>query len=274
MRERHLILLDAENMERQYKAMSRTRMERLQMADSRAMEEQRERENPVQPLKNGTRRGRTTLVADAPEYVGGGATPSMGLSQIRGGRVRKMKERSPSPSEDLTGGAIIGAGTKKGQTRKTARKAYEPKAHEMGKALSEHIHSLHGAGFWDDFKSGFMSVARPLAGVASMLPGPAGMVGKVASSLMGGGNVSGPGYEAVSGGVRTGAYEGKGKLLIQHLPHGEGEELVVGKGKKTRRPAGPDDARRKRGQMVSRLMKEKGMTLAEASRHIKAHGLM
>lgn len=227
--------------------MSRVRGERLAMADSRAMEEQMERENPVQPLKNGTRRGRTSLVADAPEYVGGGmvgagATPSMGLSQFRGGRVRKTKERSLSPSEDgMSGGAMIGAGTTKGQTRKTARKAYEPKAHEMGKALGEHIHGLHGSGFYEDFKKGF--------------------------------NVAGPGYEAV-GGVRTGAYEGKGKLLIQHLPEGEGEEMVIGKGKKTRRPAGPDDARRKRGQMVSRLMKEKGMSLAEASRHIKAHGLM
>lgn len=246
------------------------------MADSRAMEEQRERENPVQPLHRGTRRGRTTLVADAPEYVGGGATPSMGLSQFRGGRVRKMREESPS-EDGMSGGAMprmVGAGTKKGQMRKTARGAYEPKASEMGKALGEHIHSLHGAGFFDDFKKGFMSVIRPVAGIASMLPGPLGMAGKVASSLMGGGNVSGPGFEAVSGGVRTGRYEGKGKLILQHLPHGEGEEVIVGKGKKTRRPAGPDDARRKRGQMVSKLMKEQGMTLAEASRHIKQHGLM
>ena len=256
-----------------YKQMSRTRMERLQMADSRAMEEQRERENPVQPLHRGTRRGRTSLVADAPEYVGGGATPSMGLSQFRGGRVRKTKERSPSPSEDLTGGAIVGAGTKKGQVRKTARKAYEGDAVGMGKALGDHIHSLHGKGFFDDFKKGFMSVIRPVAGIASMLPGPVGMAGKVASSLMGGGNVSGPGYEAVSGGVRTGRYEGKGKLLIQHLPHGEGEEMVVGKGKKTRRPAGPDDGRRKRAEVVKRVMADKGLSMIEASKYVKAHGL-
>jgi hypothetical protein len=40
-----------------------------------------------------------------------------------------------------------------------------------------------------------------------------------------------------------------------------------------RAPAGPSDARRKRGAMVSRLMKEKGMTLGEASKHIKEHGM-
>lgn len=286
------------------------RGERLAMADSRAMEEQAERENPVQPLKKGTRRGRTSLVQHGGEYVGGGATPSMGLSQIRGGK----KERSASPSEDgLSGGAMIGAGTKKGQTRKTARKAYEHTAEEMGKALSAHIHQLHGAGFYEDFKKGFMSVA---------------------------GNVSGPGFEAVSGGVRTGKYEGKGltealvaaaltalqaghssaavkrmlmdehkankreaeravaealhlspkekevvetlatmkgkgKLLIQHLPHGEGEEMIVGGGKKKAKKAvAATDKRRVRGQMVSKLMKEHGMTLAEASRYIKEHNLV
>ena len=243
------------------------------------MEEQKERENPVQPLKKGTRRGRTSLLLDAPEYVGAGATPSMGLSQFRGGR--KTKERSPSPSEDLSGGAIVGAGTKKGQTRQTARRAYEPKAEEMGKALGDHIQSLHGAGFFDDFKKGFLSVARPLAGVAAMLPGPAGIAGKVASAALpffGGANVSGPGFEAVSGGVRTGRYEGKGKLLIQHLPEGKGEEMVVGKamkgcGKKTRRPAGPSDGRRKRAEVVKKVMAEKGLSMIEASKYVKAHGL-
>lgn len=328
------------------------RGERLAMADSRAIEEQMERENPVQPLKKGTRKGRTSLVQHGGEYVGGGATPSMGVSQVRGGG-RKKKEESPS-EDGLAGGAIIGAGTKKGQTRKTARKAYEHTAGEMGKALSAHIHQLHGAGFWDDFKKGFMSVARPAAGIASMLPGAAGVAGKVASSLMGGGNVSGPGFEAVSGGVRTGRYEGKGrmedfekaaaslmaaghnahdtkrilmdehkankreaeravaevvrkevnprvtlanatpqergalegmlsmsypkkgkgKLLIQHLPHGEGEEMIVGGAKKAKKVVGAGDKRRVRGQMVSKLMKEHGMTLAEASRHIKEHNLV
>lgn len=222
------------------------------MADARAMEEQKERMNPVEPLKEGTRRGRTSLVLDAPEYVGGGATPSMGLSQIRGGR--KRKERSPSPpSEDgMKGGAMVGAGTKKGQTRKTARKAYEDTPEEMGKTLASHIGKLHGAGFLEDFKRG-------------MTLGTTGMKG--------GANVSGPGYEALAGGVRTGKYEGKGKLLIKHLPDGAGEEMMLGSGKKKRRPAGPDDARRKRGAMVSKLMKEQGMTLAEASRHIKEHGM-
>ena len=36
---------------------------------------------------------------------------------------------------------------------------------------------------------------------------------------------------------------------------------------------GKPDGRKARGQAISRLMKEKGMSLAEASRHIKEHGM-
>ena len=239
------------------------------MADKRAMAKQSERMNPVEPLKEGTRKGRTSLVQSGAEYVGGGATPSMGLSQFRGGRTRKMKMEPPS-EDGMSGGAIVGgamlgqtrhvgAGTKKGEMRLTARKAYEPDAHKMGAALATHLKSLHGGGFYDDFRKGME--------LGSM--GEEGM--------------------DMEGGLKTGRYEGKGKLVLQHLPHGEGEEIHMGMGKgdarvrdeervgcakKTRKPAGPSDARRKRGAMVSKLMKEKGMSLAEASRHIKQHGLM
>jgi hypothetical protein len=85
------------------------------------MEEQHERENPINPKKTlGTRRGRTTLVAPDVEYSGGGATPSMGLSQFRGGRTRKSEE------------------------------------HMMGRALKKHLLGLHGAGFYKGFSDGFL----------------------------------------------------------------------------------------------------------------------
>jgi len=48
--------------------------------------------------------------------------------------------------------------------------------------------------------------------------------------------------------------------------------LNTGSGKKTRAKAGASDARKKRGAEVSRLMREKGMTLGQASKHIKEHG--
>ena len=220
-----------------------SRAARLALADSRAMEEQKERANPVQPLQRGTRRGRTTLVAEAPEYVGGGATPSMGLSQIRGGRKSPSPSRSRSLSPDMEGGAMIGCG-----------KGPDPEA--MGKALSKHLVSLHGAGFADAFKKGMSAAPHKQSTVGS----------KSESAYM---------REGVRGGLRTGRYEGKGKLLIQHLPEGEGEEMVSGgaKAKKTRKAAGPDDGRRKRAEIVKKVMAEKGCSMIEASKYVKQHGL-
>ena len=43
--------------------------------------------------------------------------------------------------------------------------------------------------------------------------------------------------------------------------------------KKTRKPAAPNDKRRRRGALISQLMKEGGMTLAEASRYIKENNI-
>jgi hypothetical protein len=56
----------------------------------------------------------------------------------------------------------------------------------------------------------------------------------------------------VVGGMNTGAYEGEGK--------------------KAKRVVGCGDKRRTRGELISKLMKEHGMTLGEASKHIKEHG--
>jgi hypothetical protein len=94
------------------------------MADARAMAEQNERHNPVNP--------KSELMRPHLGVRGSGATPSMGLSQIRGG------------------------GTKKGQMRKTARRAYEPEseAYQMGRELGKHIHGLHGGSFHKEFLHG------------------------------------------------------------------------------------------------------------------------
>ena len=77
--------------------MKQNRAERKAMADSRAMEEQMERENPLS---------------------GSGATPSMGLSQVRGGK--KMMKNAAA----------------------------------QGKMLMEHLGSLHGSGYAKEFHEG------------------------------------------------------------------------------------------------------------------------
>jgi hypothetical protein len=81
------------------------------------------------------------------------------------------------------------------------------------------------------------------------------------------------GKGVMSGGLRTGAYEGKGFLSDLGIPVVSDLARAVGLGKKKRAKAGASDKRKARGAMVSKLMREKGMSLAEASRHIKAHGM-
>ena len=60
----------------------------------------------------------------------------------------------------------------------------------------------------------------------------------------------------LTGEGKTGAYEGKG----------------CG-GKKRRSPASAGDGRRKRAEVVKRVMAEKGMKMIEASKYVKQHGL-
>jgi hypothetical protein len=85
--------------------------------------------------------------------------------------------------------------------------------------------------------------------------------------------------------------EGKGKLTITHgdeeMSESDKEDKMKGcggglpahstysgSGRRTRRPASASDKRRQRGAMVSKLMKENGMSLAEASKYIKHNGLI
>jgi hypothetical protein len=174
------------------------RRARAALADMRAMEEQAERMNPINPKK---------------ALAGAGATPSMGLSQFRGGAM------ADSDSEDECVGA--------------------------GKMLAEHLGKMHGGAYMEKFMRG-----------------------------MGKAMLGHDGHGVRKGGMNTGAYEGEGKLEITHHVGagnvtGPGFEAVGGK--KRRAPAAPSDARRKRGAVVSHLMKTKGMSLGEASKHIKAH---
>jgi hypothetical protein len=98
------------------------------------MAEQMERYNPVNPKKE-LMVGYTGMG----HCVGGSATPTMGLSEYRGGKKK--------PSE----------------------------AHMMGQHLSKHIHELHGAGFWSDFgdgfKQGFTGTLDVLKPATAFIPG-------------------------------------------------------------------------------------------------------
>ena len=267
--------------------------------DMRAMEEQMERHNPVR---------------------GSGATPSMGLSQFRGGR--SMGDSGSESGEEMEGGGTGGMSRMVGAGTGGRRKKGMSEATQMGLHLGKHLHSLHGAGFFDDFKKGFMSVIGPVAGIAkSVLPmmGPKGRMASAAMGALGLGKHRGRGTGAgvlkiTHGGATnsdTGAYHGKGigagrevddrmmtgmgmlgqdghgtyqgsgflsSLGIPVISNlagmiGLGKEGCGTGGRRKRAPAGPSDGRRKRAEVVKRVMAEEGLSMIEASKFVKANNL-
>jgi len=227
---------------------------------------------------------------------GGGATPSMGLSQFRGG--------GGMLGQDGHGQRVVGAGRRKKSSE----------AVRMGHALGSHINQLHGGGFFDDFKRGFDSVVAPVAGIAKAFLPMAGPEGMMASGVI---NALGYGRHSAYDRRRTGCGTGAGQLTITHgggrerddvamlsgMGYGMGysgcgddteeEEMEGGQsfanpssmsmsgayqgqgtgGRRRRASAGPNDGRRKRAEIVKRVMAEKGMKMIEASKYVKAHGL-
>jgi hypothetical protein len=165
------------------------RKARLVMADTRALEEQVERVNPVAPSKG---RGKKLLGA----VKGAGATPSMGLSQFRGGAA-PLTEEAFAMMDLMPSGEYDGSGKH---------------------SLLDHLeHPTKGFGR--------------------------------------------------KGGAETGAYHGEGLS-------GGGHIIGAGAGaKKPKRVISADDPRRRRAQLVGKIMKERGCSLAEASKIVKAENL-
>jgi hypothetical protein len=255
-------------------------MERLAMADDRALEEEAMRMNPVNPKKllPAERKGAGRMVG------GAGATPSMGLSQFRGGRTRKMPklkvDTHPHESDE---------------------------AHEMGRHLGAHLLSLHGSGFHERFLEG-MNMGNQYA--------PDGLMGGAKSGAyegqgmygsMAGGSMMGDAFRAMAG---LGGKSGANKLLsgsedlsktmmntgIKKVRGGRmrkqthqdkvneklGEEVsqlhedlhkARGGAKRVKKPVLEGDGRRKRAEVVKKVMREKGLKMIEASKYVKEHGL-
>lgn len=170
--------------------------------------------------------------------VKAGATPTTGLSQMVGG--------SAVPSSGLS--QYVGGHRRDDEDMEEARLE--------GGRLIHHLRSLHGGSYASAFAEG-----------------------------MKGGDGT--------GGSRTGAYEGQGKLSGGASPpivgggmmieEADEEAPLVGGsrcggdgtgGKKAKRVVGAGDGRRKRGALVSKVMREQGIkSLAEASAYIKKHNL-
>lgn len=167
--------------------MLMNRMERKAMADNRAMEEQMERQNPIS---------------------GTGATPSMGLSQVRGGK-KMMKN-----------------------------------AAEQGKQLAEHLASLHGGAYAKQFHEGMKGGFR-FSDIGHGIADVVGMFGLGKEKEMDGGRfrISDIGHgisdvagmfglgrcgdnEKIKGGLHTGRYEGEGKCGSGKITAAEKKALM------------------------------------------------
>ena len=127
--------------------------------------------------------------------------------------------------------------------------------------------ALTGAGWWQDFKRGFMKGLRAVGSFVTRKVAP--VVSKVAS-------VAAPVLAAVPG-MEEFAPVAEGVAKGAKAVSAAGKMAGLGKGKRRvtrQRKSKATGARAKRNALVKKLMKEKGMKLPEASRYIKENGLM
>jgi hypothetical protein len=141
---------------------------------------------------------------------------------------------------------------------------------KYGKMLREHFMKMKGSGFVDDFAQGFMGVVKPdihstLRGnTGPVMSNPAKMKDMEIKKSAGAGR---------AGAGRAGAGRCRGGKEQEDAEMMMGNGLLGKDGKGQRKMAGGAvDARKARGQAVSKLMREKGMSLGEASRYVKEHG--
>ena len=253
------------------------RMERKALADSRAMEEQKERENPLS---------------------GSGAVPSMGLSEVRGGVASSqgkmlkehlsalygagyakefrdgMRSRSVSPKKGgLHTGAYEGEGKMKGGFLGLAMMALpliskllgagkmSQEAHdEMKDMIEEHEKKYHGK----KMKGGYLGLAMMALPLISKLLGAGQMTKGAHNQLV-------KLFNDDSAPVNGGAMYPSPKHLPNAPPmqlQGAGMNRVVGAGM-----VGCGDGRAKRAELVRKVMADRGCGMIEASKIVKSEGL-
>jgi len=143
--------------------------------------------------------------------------------------------RKSGKGKSTGGGGMEGLERVVGGAQAKQAKSYERLGKKYAKEIMGAESDMVGSGFWGDFKKGFNSVVKPVAKVV--------------------------------------------KAVAPIIPHPAGQVApavlsAVGLGKKPKKPRKLSEKQRKRNAMVSKLMKEEGMTLPQASRHIKANNLL
>lgn len=177
---------------------------------------------------------------------------------------------------------LIGKGGRKGRSKAKLGVRELKKAMASGKAykhdkkwwvggremsdddMKEHV--MRGGGFWGDLWNGVKKVGRAIVAPAGNALGAmfgvpmAGTVADQGLKLAGLGKPRG-------GGKKSGEAESDSDS--------DGSSSVEGGGRRRakRSPMGASDGRRKRNEIVRKVMAEKGLKMIEASKYVKAHGL-
>jgi hypothetical protein len=228
--------------------MPPVRAEKLAMADTRAIEEQKEREADTKGMPQ------------KPLPLAGGA------KKILSGMTRKAAAAEPHEAEGY------------------------------GRQLMEHIHKLHGGAYGSAFMKGMSAYGNPgvsdvPVAFSSNVPEKAADAPKPVKALKGKGRMVGAGAlkiehedEMEGCGTKKGqarktarkAFEGMGKLKIEHGGEesaSDEEEMEGGLLTGRFEGEGKPNHRSARAAVVKKVMKEKGMKMAEASKYVKEHGL-
>lgn len=124
---------------------------------------------------------------------------------------------------------------------------------ELGKKVGhmQDVKKMVGAGFFDDFKKGFIKGVK-------MIGTPVKKIAKAVGKSIPEAKIAGDVLEAIGLGKGKKAKKAKAKAEV----------------KAKAKPMKSTDKRKVRGAMISKLMKSKGMTLGEASKHIKENNLI
>jgi len=285
---------------------SLVRREHLALANGRALEEEAERYNPVNPKQMLSNRKENTR-----RLSGQGATPSMGVSEFRGGanhEAHMMGQHLGHHLMSLHGGAfhkafLHGMGVYEDEEGPADYVKPETKFDESGhRAPSSSVNEVRRAKANENYKaksSAGEKLAQGALGVLSKagkaaaqnlhkaIPGSE-RVGQTISDLI---PTVGSGYSETQrakmmlGQKNAGRNRSKGPPLLsggdmlnQPLPV-SGTNLSLSGSSMTGayegqgRMVGAGDGRRKRAEIVKKVMKEKGMKMIEASKYVKQHNL-
>ena len=253
------------------------RQARAAMADLRALEEQDAAANPIAP----SRRRKT---------VKGGAAVKERATVKKMANRRALEEQMMGMEEGTGATPTVGLSVARGGRKKLSLK----------RALAHETPSLHNAmedeiaempsGEYDGGKHTLMDhLSHPMKGFGEYLHMMEG--GMDTGRYQGEGATPSAGLSRFRGGMAMGQVVGGGKadkiaLVVDEMSDSDCSDMEGGvlrpmmceapdaaPGRRRRAPAGPDDGRRKRAAVVKQVMAQRGLSMIEASKYVKAHNL-